>query len=146
MDNISTISTHLWRRARHDAMAPHRAEADAVREMRDLYAWGELVVRGREMDGLLDTDVDGEMEEGEIGGVGEDDVGSTSCGGVGIKGKVTPLRVGGAAKRICEWMGDDEAWDKAQSVVVDLKGLGKEKGAGAGGWRVVDDGEEESIA
>lgn len=120
MDNISTICTHLWRKARHDVMAPHRAEADAVREMRDLYAWAELVARAMDSDGLLSVDdisTDGGSvsEYGPGGGAG-----FNGSGGVEV-----PIRVGRAAKRICEWVGDEEGWDSCDSVCNELRELGE---------------------
>ncbi|KAF7877492.1 hypothetical protein EAF04_001169 [Stromatinia cepivora] len=48
MDNIEVISTFLWRKARRDEMAPHRAESDAVMDMTNLYKWGENLVDGME--------------------------------------------------------------------------------------------------
>ncbi|KAJ8070191.1 hypothetical protein OCU04_000580 [Sclerotinia nivalis] len=48
MDNIGVISTFLWRKARRDEMAPHRAESDAVMDMNNLYKWGENLVDGME--------------------------------------------------------------------------------------------------
>ncbi|KAI9650171.1 hypothetical protein NHQ30_000184 [Ciborinia camelliae] len=48
MDNIEAISTFLWRKARRDEMAPHRAESDAVIDMNNLYRWGESLVNGME--------------------------------------------------------------------------------------------------
>ncbi|ESZ99297.1 hypothetical protein SBOR_0338 [Sclerotinia borealis F-4128] len=48
MDNIEVISTFLWRKARRDEMAPHRAESDAVMDMNNLYKWGENLVGGKE--------------------------------------------------------------------------------------------------
>ncbi|APA06857.1 hypothetical protein sscle_02g016270 [Sclerotinia sclerotiorum 1980 UF-70] len=48
MDNIEVISTYLWRKARRDEMAPHRAESDAVMGMKNLYKWGEYLVDGLE--------------------------------------------------------------------------------------------------
>lgn len=48
MDNIETISTFMWRKARRDEMAPHRAESDAVTDMNNLYKWGENLVGGME--------------------------------------------------------------------------------------------------
>ncbi|CAD6448237.1 35312e2f-e8c5-47d6-9ced-769f335de3aa [Sclerotinia trifoliorum] len=48
MDNIEVISTFLWRKARRDEMAPHRAESDAVMDMKNLYKWGEDLVDGLE--------------------------------------------------------------------------------------------------
>ncbi|KAF7949789.1 uncharacterized protein EAE97_003298 [Botrytis byssoidea] len=48
MDNIEVISTFLWRKARRDQMAPHRAESDAAMDMNNLYKWGENLVDGME--------------------------------------------------------------------------------------------------
>ncbi|TGO90348.1 hypothetical protein BPOR_0068g00150 [Botrytis porri] len=48
MDNIEVISTFLWRKARRDQMAPHRAESDAAMDMHNLYKWGESLVEGIE--------------------------------------------------------------------------------------------------
>ncbi|KAF7958728.1 hypothetical protein EAE96_002262 [Botrytis aclada] len=48
MDNIEVISTFLWRKARRDQMAPHRAESDAAMDMNNLYKWGESLVDGME--------------------------------------------------------------------------------------------------
>ncbi|KAB8302693.1 hypothetical protein EYC80_006055 [Monilinia laxa] len=48
MDNIEVISTFLWRNARRDEMAPHKAESDAVIDMNNLYKWGGNLVGGME--------------------------------------------------------------------------------------------------
>ena len=56
-------------------MAPHRAEANAVRVMRDLYAWSEVVATGLESEGI--------------------DIGDEEGGDVGMK-------VGRAAKKLCQ--------------------------------------------
>ncbi|KAA8576577.1 hypothetical protein MFRU_014g02350 [Monilinia fructicola] len=48
MDNIEVISTFLWKKARRDEMAPHRAESDAVMDMHNLYKWGANLVGGME--------------------------------------------------------------------------------------------------
>jgi hypothetical protein len=109
MNNISTICTYLWRKARHDDMAPHCAEAEAVRNMRDLYVWAELVARGPSSDGLLspnDLDLESEANYGDLGGEMN-----------------MAVRVGKAAMRICEWVDDGEAWDSCQSVVDELRDL-----------------------
>lgn len=97
MDNISSISTHVWRRARSDGMAPHRAEADAVIAMQDLYTWSEVVVRGLDCDGY-----DGDEGDGEDG---------------------AGLKVACNAKQLCRWLGDEEAWLECGSVLGQLKGL-----------------------
>ena len=44
----------MWRRARSDGIAPHRAEADAVQAMRDLYAWSMLIIQGMDSDDARD--------------------------------------------------------------------------------------------
>ena len=49
---------HRWCKARNDGMAPHRAEAEAVRVMRDLYVWGEAVAWGLEEGVGLGEDVE----------------------------------------------------------------------------------------
>ncbi|KAF7938041.1 hypothetical protein EAE99_001713 [Botrytis elliptica] len=48
MDNIEVISTFIWRKARRDQMAPHRAESDAAMDMNNLYKRGEILVDGME--------------------------------------------------------------------------------------------------
>ncbi|RAL62517.1 hypothetical protein DID88_005082 [Monilinia fructigena] len=48
MDNIEVISTFLWRKARRDEMAPHKAESDAVIDMNNLYKWGGNLIGGME--------------------------------------------------------------------------------------------------
>jgi len=112
MDNISTISTHLWRKARSDIMAPHRAEAEAVRSMRNLYIWGEKVVRGMEGEGFLN-------EEGQMGvGAGE------------------------AALRICGWLGDEQARGFCMGVLGTLKQLEREGRKGGGVFGSVTESED----
>jgi len=93
MDNISKIYTHIWRKAQNDLMAPHRQEAEAVRVMRDLYAWGEIVVRSIDGNGFEN---ESSVEGGVLGGTGF---------GVGHS-----ERVGEAVKRFCDWLGDRDAW------------------------------------
>ncbi|PBP28218.1 hypothetical protein BUE80_DR000730 [Diplocarpon rosae] len=105
MDNISIISTYIWRKARCDDMAPRLAEADAVRGMRDLYAWSEVVARGLESKNIDD----GEADDGGSGADEEaEDLG---------------MRVGRAAKKICQWLGDGQAWDECHGVTKELRGL-----------------------
>ena len=114
MDNISAICTHMWRKARNDDMAPRRAEADAVRAMRDLYAWGEVIVRG--------------LEDG-----GQGDVDMRSVDGCGLQGwsreegwhreESEAVRVGEAAKRLCRWFGDWRKWETCEEVLEMLRGL-----------------------
>jgi hypothetical protein len=107
MDNISAICTHLWRKARDDGMAPHREEAEAVKSMRDLYKWGEIVVRG--MEGI-------ENEESEEGSV---------LSGVGMRNenRSDGVMVGEAAKRLCGWFRDAQAWSVCEGVVGELRAL-----------------------
>ncbi|KAH7364309.1 hypothetical protein BKA65DRAFT_490988 [Rhexocercosporidium sp. MPI-PUGE-AT-0058] len=106
MDNIRDISTHMWRRARSDEMAPHRAEADAVHAMRDLYAWSEVVARG----------IDSDIECGEGAGKDPDEI---------------SLKVAYAAKRLCQWLGDGQAWDDCHGILRELRDL--MEGGGFGG-------------
>jgi hypothetical protein len=108
MDNLSVISTHLWRKARSDGMAPHRAEADAVRAMRNLYAWGEILVRGLEEGVYGRQDEEMETESG-LSSLGEEE------------GEV--VRVGEAAKRLCEWLRDRRAWGVCERVLKELRKL-----------------------
>jgi hypothetical protein len=103
MDNISTICTHLWRKARKDVMAPHRAEAETVRVMKDLYEWGEVIARGLERD----TDEDG-GDSGEMG-----------------------MRVVEAARLFCKWLGDGRAVVECEETGEELRGL-MEGNRGAG--------------
>ncbi|CZS91288.1 uncharacterized protein RAG0_01987 [Rhynchosporium agropyri] len=105
MDNISSISTYIWRRARSDEMAPHRAEGDAVHAMRGLYRWSEIVVRGIESDGRED----GVAAEGPH------------------VGDIMGMKVAVAAKDLCRWLGDDGAWNHCCGVMNELREL-SEKG------------------
>ncbi|PBP27147.1 hypothetical protein BUE80_DR001928 [Diplocarpon rosae] len=114
MDNISTISTHIWRKARCDDMAPHRAEADAVRGMRDLYAWSEVIARGLESKAIDDGRADG--------GGSEADEDAEDLG----------MRVGRAAKKLCQWLGDGQAWDECHGVTGELRDLSEREVPG--GW------------
>ncbi|KAL2065035.1 hypothetical protein VTL71DRAFT_4175 [Oculimacula yallundae] len=102
MDNISSISTHIWRRARSDEMAPHRAEGDAVHSMAELYEWSEVVVRGMESDG-----VDIEREDGVFESPGE------------IRG----MKVACAAEMLCRWLGDEQAREDCEVMGRELEGL-----------------------
>ena len=117
MDNISIICTHMWRRARSDVLAPHREEAGAVRDMRDLYAWGEIISRAFQSDDLEEGDMDWESARGSL------------CSGLGTN---VWTKVGEAAKKLCEWLGDAEASDICEGVVNELKELKglKEKDGG----------------
>ncbi|TAQ90464.1 hypothetical protein B7494_g1186 [Chlorociboria aeruginascens] len=71
MDNISVISTNLWRKARGHLLAPHREEAEAVRNMNRLYMWGEVLVRSVEEhragweDSEVREEIDGDKKVGE---------------------------------------------------------------------------------
>jgi hypothetical protein len=112
MDNISRISTHVWRKARSDVMAPHRAEAAAVRTMKELYAWGETVVRGFEGEDRGCDEQEGESESSVVGDEG--DAG----------------RIGGAAKRLCHWFGDEQASNVCEELAGELLDLKKKGQAG----------------
>ncbi|KAE9381398.1 hypothetical protein N431DRAFT_476231 [Stipitochalara longipes BDJ] len=111
MDNISAICTHMWRRAKSDILAPHREEAGTVRDMRDLYAWGEVISRAFQSDDLEESDMDWESARGSL------------CSGMGTD---MWTKVGEAAKRLCEWLGNEEAILICEDVVNELKKL-KEK-------------------
>jgi hypothetical protein len=97
----------MWRKARNDGMAPHRAEAEAVRVMRDLYSWGELMVKGLEESGGLGFGEDEEMES--LGGWSEEESGA--------------VRVGDAAKSLCRWLRNRRAWDTCEEVLEELREL-----------------------
>ncbi|KAH9221504.1 hypothetical protein DL95DRAFT_381776 [Leptodontidium sp. 2 PMI_412] len=120
MDNIRDISTHMWRRARSDEMAPHRAEAEAVLVMRDLYAWSEIVTQGMESDG------------GE-GNVGED------------HNEIVCLKVAFAAKKLCQWLGDAQAWEDCDGVMSELGHLMEVDGSGSGISEIDEESLDEGI-
>jgi hypothetical protein len=111
MDDISTICTHLWRKARSDVLAPRREEAKAVRDMRDLYAWGEIISRVSQSE-----DLDGNGMEWESA------MGSFDSGG----GSDVWAMVGEAGNNLCEWLGNYEALLVCDGVVKELRRL-KEK-------------------
>ena len=113
MDNISRISTHIWREARRDIMARHRAEADAVRRMRDLYAWGEIVVRSVEYGWDYESEDDGGST---VTGVPED----------GID------RICEAARWFCLGLSDQEAWNECDGLARALEHLQMQEGKGEG--------------
>jgi hypothetical protein len=80
--------------------------------MRDLYTWGEVVVRG----------VDGNWSE---------DGSSDSDSVFGHIGMVESERVREAAKKFCDWLRDRDAWRDCQRVVGELKTLvSRERGSG----------------
>jgi len=114
MDHISEICTHMWRRARRDALAPHREEAEAVRAMRDLYVWGEIITRGCQSDDFDDTIMDYGSAMGSM---------SSSVG------NDVWLTVEEAATNLCEWFANDEALAICRGIANDLRELkGKENG------------------
>jgi hypothetical protein len=119
MDYISIISTHIWRKARSDLIAPHRAEAVAVREMRDLYTWGEFLVRGVEDE---DHVYDEEQSDRTHDAWTEEE---------------STMMVGEVAARLCRWLRDREALRACQRVSMELMGLmrdqAKERRVSAGG-------------
>jgi hypothetical protein len=112
MDNISKISTRIWRKARRDLISPHREEADAVREMRNLYKWSEVVARCMESDGLDEA------------GDHASDASGTERGspGSGFPG----MKAAKAAKKLCQWLGDEEAWDTCDIVMGELRDLAED--------------------
>jgi hypothetical protein len=112
MENISRISTHLWREARRDIMARHRAEADTVRRMRNLYAWGEVVVRSVADGWDYENEDDGRST---MTGVPEDGIG----------------RICEAARRFCLGLRDQGAWDECDRHARALGNLrSQERGRG----------------
>jgi hypothetical protein len=120
MDNISKICTHMWRKARSDGIAPHRAEAQTVRVMRNLYAWGELVVRAfeggvGEEDDEMDLPMDAKSERWS-------DLGESVA-----------VRVGEAAENFCGCLKDRRAWNTCHDVVKELRDLEGEMGSEDGG-------------
>jgi hypothetical protein len=108
MDNIAAICTHMWRRARSHALAPHRAEAEAVRAMRDLYDWGELITRGFQSDDFDDMIIDYGSAMGSLSSTDGNDIW---------------LRVGEAAKNLCEWFDNDEAVAICEGITNELREL-----------------------
>ena len=95
-------------------MARHSAEADAVRRMRDLYAWGEIVVRSVEYGWDYES---------------EDDGGSTVTGVP--EGGID--RICEAARWFCLGLSDQEAWnecDRLARAVEHLQMQGGEWGRG----------------
>ena len=90
-------------------MAPHREEAGAVNVMRDLYKWGEIVVRGVEGQ-------EGELEE-------EGSLLSGNLGNGWIDGGDGVVRVGKAAKKLCAWLRDGQSWGVCEGVLGELRAL-----------------------
>lgn len=131
MDNISTICTRLWRKARRDPMAPHREEAGAVGEMRDLFVWGEVVARCMESDGLDDGSEDDSGSDVAVRGARDWN---------GIDVAFPGMKVVKAAMKLCNWLGDEDAWDTCDMVMGELRDLVEdermataEEGGGGGG-------------
>jgi len=79
-------------------MAPHRAEQDAVGEMKELYAIGERVVKG------LEGSVGDEEGEGIERWVGE--------------------RASAAGMKFCAWLRDGSAWSVCGGIEEELRELG----------------------
>lgn len=108
-------------------MAPHREEAAAVREMRDLYVWGEVVARCMESDGLDDGNEYGDSESGVT-------VLGPGGGGTGSDGVRYPgMKVARAAERLCNWLGDEDVWDTCDTIMEELRDLVDIDGGGGGG-------------
>lgn len=80
-------------------MAPHRAEAETVRIMGDLYTWGEVVARGLEGNSAEGEDGDG-RSSGEM------------C-----------VRVVDAARLFRQWLGDGRAVAECEELGDELRGL-----------------------
>lgn len=115
MDNISTICTRLWRKARSDVLAPRRKEAKAVRDMRDLYAWGEILSRVFQSEDLEGNGMEWESAMGSLDSGGGSDVWAM---------------VGEAGNNLCEWLGNDEALLVCGGVVRELRMLKEKQGGG----------------
>jgi hypothetical protein len=75
--------------------------------MKDLYAWGEIVVRGFEGEDRGCDEQEGESESSVLGD--ERDAG----------------RVGEAAKRLCRWFGDEQASNVCEELAGELLHLKK---------------------
>lgn len=105
MDNIATISSWLWRKARRDGMAPHRAEGEAIQDMSGLYACGEAVARGLEK-------IAGDEMEDEEKWLGE--------------------KAAEMGMELCERLGDANAWALCESIGTNLQALGQASADGYG--------------
>lgn len=79
--------------------------------MRDLYVWGELITRGFQSDDFDDTSIDCGSAMGSLSSTVGNDVW---------------LRVGEAAKNLCEWLDNDEALAICEGITNELREL-KEK-------------------
>jgi len=80
-------------------MAPHRAEAETVRIMGDLYKWGEVIATGVERD----------IVENEDGGDGSS---------VELN-----ISIAEAAGLFCEWRGDERAVAECEGIGDELRAL-----------------------
>jgi hypothetical protein len=103
MDNISAICTHLWRKARHDLIAPHHAEAAAVKRMNDLYGWGEILSRS-----IDSRDIDEE----------------------GVREGFAGWGMATTAKRLCEWLENAKACGEVEEIVRELRELEEREESG----------------
>lgn len=108
MDYISMISTHMWRKARSDLLAPHHAEAVATQDMRDLYNWSQFVVRGVE-------EPRPRYEEGDM----ESDM-------VVLVNENRDMTTVEVAQILCRWFGDQGALSACRRVGQELKELKRE--------------------
>lgn len=99
-------------------MAPHRAEARAVRVMKDLYFWAETVVRAYESE---DLEHDAELGEDSQSGWSNVEVGDA-------------VVVAKTARNLCEWLKDRTARELCDDVVGHLEHL--EEGENGGLWEV----------
>lgn len=109
-------------------MAPHRAEADAVRVMRDLYAWGEIVASGLDNEGI---DIGGDDRVRNAGAEATEEDAS--------------MKVGRAAKRLCQWLGDGHAWDECHGVMGELRDLVEREETARGRIGEIDDGNSDGL-
>jgi hypothetical protein len=122
MDHLSVICTYLWRRARADLIAPHRAELRAVRDMGNLYTWSEALINHIE-----NHDAGHDVNDGETDVEDVDPV-------------VTALAVGRMAVNLCRYFRDAEAVSACERVCSELRDMkmagqqGGESRHGSGYW------------
>lgn len=109
MDYISMISTHMWRKARGDLLAPRQAESVAVKDMNDLYAWGEFLALAVEDQRPR---FDGDDLESEVGAWLDER---------------RDMKIVGVAETLCRWLGDQDALSACRGVSLELKELVKEQ-------------------
>ena len=83
-----------------------------MREMRNLYAWSEIISRAFQSDDLEWSDLDSESVSESVRG--------SLCSGMGTDMWTV---VGDVAMKLCEWLGDDEALHICERIVNEMKEL-----------------------